>query len=122
VSVNWIGDPNNVAARIIVIYDNLKLLAIYESQAITVDEPDKSAYKICPSWLDLTSAEYFYMFLLSSTNPLSLEEYVRRVSSIPISSGTPIEDAAGISPEAFYERFLPGKGPACFDTPQDMWK
>jgi hypothetical protein len=123
VGLSWIGDPNSVYDRIIVFYDNLKFLVVYHTRALTVDEPGQHVFRICPSWGDLTWSPYFDMFILSPDNPMSLEEYVGRISSYPLSPPDPaLEEASGISTDEFYQRFLPGNGPACIDTPQDMWK
>jgi hypothetical protein len=123
VSVGWFGIPYNVDARLIVFYDNLKFLVIYETRVLTVDGPGQHVFRICPSWGDLAWVSRLDMFILSLGNPMSLEEYVGRISSVPISPPDPsIEAVAGISTEEFYRRFLPGNGPACIDTPQDQWK
>jgi hypothetical protein len=123
VSVFWYGVPYDVSARLVVFYDQLKFLVVYHTRALTVDDPDQPVFRICPSWGDLAWYPSLDMYILSPDNPMSLEEYVARLSSLPLAPPDPsLEEVAGISTEEFYKRFLPGNGPACIDTPQDLWK
>jgi hypothetical protein len=123
VGVFWYGDAGYISSRLILVYDKHKFLAVYEGQALAVDGEDgKPAFRICPSWGDIAWTPKLDMYILSPTNQMSLEEYIALISSFDLSGSMSIEDAAGISPEEFHQRFLVGGGPACFDTPQDLWK
>jgi hypothetical protein len=122
VGIFWYGDAWFFSSRVILAYDESKFVAIYEGRAVEVNEAEKPMFRICPSWGDIAWTPKLNIFILSPNYPMTLDEYIRWISSFDISDAVPIEDAAGITPEEFSQRFVPGYGPACFDTPQEMWK
>jgi len=110
------------SSRVTLIYDDGKFMMDYESQALAVDIKGKPMFRVCPSWGDITWGPKLDMFILSPNNTMSLEEYIQLISSYNFTGAKSIDEAAGISPSEFTQRFIPGHGPACFDTPQEMWK
>lgn len=99
-----------------------EFMAFYTTRPVIVDVQGKPTFRICPSWQDITWDPNIQMWLKSSLTEISLKEIAQEISNFDISSFKSIEDAAGISVNEFYNRFSPGNEPACFDTPQDLWK
>jgi hypothetical protein len=114
------GEASFSSFRIIVIYDTLGFLAIYEGKTLELDTPEGHMLRICPNWSDIAWTPKLDMFILSPSNSMSLDEFVSGISSFEI-DGKSIEEAAGITPEELQQRFLPGNGPPCFNTSQDLW-
>ncbi len=115
------GEINEPGSGLLLKYDN-KFMVLYSIRPLEVDEQGIPMYRICPSWQDNVWGPKLYVFILSNDSSISLEEYVVLISSINLKPYISIKEAAGISVDDFYNRFSPGNGPACFDTPQDLWK
>lgn len=121
-SVFVYGETGFISSRLTLIYDEGQFSVEYESKALEVDVQGKPMFRVCPSWGDITWLPRLDMYILSPDSTMSLDEYVQLVAGYDISRGKSIEEAVGISREEFYQRFIPGHGSACFDTPQEMWK
>jgi hypothetical protein len=115
------GEIAEPASDVILKYND-EFMIMYSVRPIEVSDQDEPMYRICPSWQDITWGSRLDIFIISANYSISLEEYVELISSINLEPYIPIEEAAGISAQEFYNSFLPGNGPACFDTPQDLWR
>jgi hypothetical protein len=121
-SVFVYGETGFISSRLTLIYDEGQFSMEYETQALEVDVQGKPMFRVCPSWEDITWVPKLNLHILSPDSTMNLDEYVKLIAGYDISRGKSIEEAVGISIEEFYQRFFPGHGPACFETPQEMWK
>ncbi len=106
------------AYRLYVFYDNIGFMVFNQGIALRINEANIPMYKICPTWQDQVWAPILRIYIRPQRSKTSLEELAR----LKMNNLKPIDIASNISPEEFHRRLLPGNEPACFNTPQEMWR
>ena len=120
--VTGFGDTGYMGYILWLVYDDLGFIVRYDGNV-----RDLPIFHICPS-LNKGNGQItrinIYMQSPDDARPLSESD------SILISSETdeywigtvkPIDEAAGISVEEFYQLFMQTEEPTCFDSPHDIW-
>jgi hypothetical protein len=98
-------------------YDQLGFL-IRTSGAVKYD----AIYHICPDARTETEGmNGIDMFLQSAEDRTPLEEASGMPAGEEMEYIRPIEQAAGLAVDDFYKLFADSNGPACFETPRDIW-
>ncbi len=122
VSAFHYGEINVTSSALILVFDDYGFFTWYETQALVVPGPQKPMLRICPSWSDLTWQPKLRMYIKGVDFTMTFDDLLRTLAGIDGLPGKSIEEAAGITPEQFYQRFQPGEGPACLETPEEMWQ
>ncbi len=99
-----------------------EFMLIYGSKPLVMEIDGIPIFRICPSWQDITWEPELHIFIKSADLSLSFKDFIHLISSFPLEQYIPIKEAANIDVDEFNQRFIPGYGPACVDTPQDIWK
>jgi hypothetical protein len=115
------GEIGVTSSVLIFVYEEHGFLTWYETKALVVQGVNEPMLKICPSWSDLTWQPKLKMYIRDVNSSKTFEDLLKILTNINGIPGKPIEEAVGITPEQFYQRFQPGKGPACLETPERIW-
>jgi hypothetical protein len=104
------------------IYENQGFFVRYYSRALSQVNENGLTYLVCPTWQDIVWEPTLELYMQSPYHPTPLEDSIKHLKNVNQLPGKSIEDAAGISVEEFYELFLPGGEPACFESLQSIWE
>lgn len=115
-SVNEGSPGPTMPYSVLLFYDHYGILIRYSGQV-----KYEGIYKMCPAFSEQGNlSDYIYIYLQSPNTNIPLENLptVNYSTNNTIS----IEEAAGISPNEFYELFTKPNIEPCFETPRDIWK
>jgi hypothetical protein len=122
VSAFHYGEIDVTSSVIIFVYDEYGFFTWYETRALVEPGSTGPMLKICPSWKDLTWQPKLKMYIKNKDSSMTFDDLIKSLDNMDGIPGKSIEEAAGITPEEFYQRFQPGKGPACLETPEGIWQ
>lgn len=101
-----------------IFYDHLGFMIRYDGTVA-----DLPVYHICPQFQEDGNITRIDLALQDplDTSPLEIHDSILTNSTVPRII-LPIEDAARINMEEFYNLFARENNQPCFDTPRDVWK
>ena len=97
-------------------YDHLGFLVCYGGSGVVV----QPIYHVCPTLRGPGGIVSIRLWLQSPDSKTLLEE-LAGVTQEQLPYLRPVEEATGLSVEEFYTLFTQSDGPACFESPRDMW-
>jgi len=112
VIINGPYETGDYAYGLTVLYDRFDFMIIYQGKVLITLEGSTQVYKICPTWQDMVWWPELKIYVKSKENRLSLEDYF----DFALSSEHTFNQAFGLDSIDYYNRLLPGNGPACFST------